>query len=104
MKTVAVDAQTDTGPDSELLEYMAELQANLKEAHVIIERLKAQINNLEEEKLDYRHMWMTECQYSNRLIKEGAEPSICESQVPDWVGSSPYRRHQDSRRCPCPFW
>ena len=103
LKAAVVDTQTATEPDSELLDYIAYLQANLKEAHVIIDRLEAQINKLEEERLDYQHMWMAECQYSSRLIDEGAEPSVCESQVRDWVSSSPHRRHQDSRRCPCPF-
>ena len=68
-----------------------------------IAQLKVQICGLEIESSEYRHRWMKECQYSSALIKEGAEPTICESQVPDWVDSSPYRRYHDSRMHPFSF-
>lgn len=91
------DGNTQT--DTELLEYIAALRTALNEAHATVAQLRVQVCDLEKESSDYRHSWMTECQYSSALIREGAEPAICESQVPDWDNSSPYHRYHDCRMC-----
>jgi hypothetical protein len=92
-------ADVNTQTDTELLDYIAVLQTTLHEAHATIAQLKAQICKVEKESSDYHHSWMMECQYSSALIRDGAEPATCESQVPDWHNSSPYHQYHDYCMC-----
>jgi hypothetical protein len=92
-------ADVDTQTDTELLDYIAVLHTALNEVHATIAQLKVQICKLEKESSDYCHSWMTECQYSSALIRDGAEPAICESQVPEWHNSSPYHQYHDCCMC-----
>lgn len=90
--TVDVETQTDT----KLLEYIAELDADLLEAYKTISGLKDELDQLKLKCSEYRYLWMSECRYSSVLIKEGAELAGGWSQVKDWESSSPYYR----RMCP----
>jgi hypothetical protein len=78
--------------DRELLEYVAYLETALKTAREDIDLLRDEICDLEEERSTYRHLWMTECRYSNSLIEGGAELCGGISQVWSSERSSPHYR------------
>jgi hypothetical protein len=83
-----VEVQTDT----ELLQYIASIEKELKNAREEIAMLEQDIEEVKHDRARYRYLWMSQCRYTANLEDADSESSggMIESQVPEWENSSPY--------------